>query len=101
MLFRSSYLEKGHPGAIQIYQTIGVYLAYGLLLYRRFYHMDIVMLLGRVVSGQGGDIVIQTAKDTLAQIDPLFYQSLTIYLPNEEKRRVGQAIAAASLPTRK
>lgn len=96
-----SYLEKAHPGAIQIYQTIGVYLAYGLLLYRRFYHMDVVMLLGRVVSGQGGDIVIQTAKDTLAQIDPLFYQSLTIYLPNEEKRRVGQAIAAASLPTRK
>lgn len=90
-------LENNHEGAKQIYTSIGVYLAYGLLLYHRFYHMDVVMLLGRVVSGKGGEILIQTAKDTLAKLDPKFAQELTLYLPSEESRRVGQAIAAASL----
>ncbi len=91
-------VREGHNIAKQIFQTIGVYFAYGLRLYHRFYHMDHVLVLGRVVSGEGGQIVLDSMHEALKQMDPVLHQSLQIRLPNEETRRFGQAITAASLP---
>lgn len=91
-------LREGHPIAKQIFQTIGVYFAYGLRLYYRFYQMDHVLVLGRVVSGEGGQILLDSMQEALQAMDPLLHKRLQVRLPNEETRRFGQAITAASLP---
>jgi hypothetical protein len=57
-----------------------------------------VLLLGRVTSGEGGSILLKKAREVLALESPEIAQSLLIHLPDEATRRVGQSIAAASLP---
>ena len=89
-------MEKDDPLAIQIYEDIGVYLAYTLPYYAKFYDMKHVLLLGRVTGGKGGNIILDTCKKTLASEYPAF-SNLDISLPDEKSRRVGQSIAAASL----
>ncbi|MDE5897438.1 MAG: ROK family protein, partial [Clostridia bacterium] len=90
-------VEKDDPLAEQIYEDIGVYLAYTLPYYAKFYDMKHVLLLGRVMGGKGGNIVLDTCKKVLAQEYPAF-AGLDISLPDESNRRLGQSIAAASLP---
>ena len=92
-----AHLEAGHPGARQIWETIGVYLGYALAHYADFYDMDHVLILGRVTSGSGGPILIEKAQDVLRREFPEL-SHLNIQLPDEKSRRVGQSIAAASLP---
>ncbi|MGN1052800.1 MAG: ROK family protein [Candidatus Scatosoma sp.] len=89
-------MEKDDPLARQIYEDIGVYLAYTVPFYAKFYEMKHVLLLGRVMGGKGGNIVLDTCKKVLAEEFPQF-ASLDISLPDESNRRVGQSIAAASL----
>jgi len=91
-------LERGHPGATQIFETIGVYLAYALAWYLLFYDIGQVLILGRVTSGQGGQIILEKARETLLHEFPGLSGTFQITLPDEAGRRVGQAIAAASLP---
>lgn len=91
-------LERGHPGATQIFETIGVYLAYALAWYSLFYDIGQVLILGRVTSGQGGQIILEKARETLLHEFPGLSGTFQITLPDEAGRRVGQAIAAASLP---
>ena len=90
-------VESDDPLALQIYEDIGVYLAYTLPYYAKFYDIKHVLLLGRVLSGKGGDLIIKTCKEVLASEFPA-YASWNIATPDEENRRVGQSIAAASLP---
>ena len=90
-------VEADDPLAVQIYQDIGVYLAYTLPYYARFYDIKHVLLLGRVMSGKGGDLILNTCKEVLCEDFPAF-ASINISTPSEENRRVGQSIAAASLP---
>ena len=90
-------MEKDEPLAQQIYEDIGVYLAYTIPFYAKFYDMKHILLLGRVMGGKGGNTVLETCKKTLAAEYPAF-ASLDISLPDESSRRVGQSIAAASLP---
>ena len=90
-------MEKDDPLAIQIFTDIGIYLAYTLPFYARFYDMKHVLLLGRVMGGKGGNVVLETCKKVLASEYPEF-KNLDISLPDEKNRRVGQSIAAASLP---
>ena len=52
-------LEAGHAGAEQIWQSIGVYLGYGLAHYADFYDLKHVLILGRVTSGRGGDLILE------------------------------------------
>lgn len=92
-------LKNGSEPAQRVFRTIGVYLAYGLKFYHRLYRMEAVMILGRVVSGEGGQIILDTARATLQEIAPTLSNELTIVLPDESQRRVGQSIAAASLPS--
>jgi predicted NBD/HSP70 family sugar kinase len=94
-------LEQGHAGARAIFETIGVYLGYGLLHYADFYALKHVLLLGRVTSGEGGNLIIETAREVLRREDPDLASRVKLHLPDESQRRVGQAIAAASLPRRR
>ncbi|MDR1599892.1 MAG: ROK family protein [Oscillospiraceae bacterium] len=88
----------GHAGALAIYDTIGVYLGWELAWYARFYQIKHVLILGRVTSGVGGERALAKARETLAAVDPALAGRLTLRLPDESSRRVGQSIAAASLP---
>lgn len=93
------FLEAGHPGAVQIWQSIGVYLGYSLAHYAEFYDLRHVLILGRVTSGSGGQLILDGAKAVLAAEFPEL-AGVNIQLPDEKSRRVGQSIAAASLPAR-
>ena len=90
-------MEKDDQLARQIYEDIGIYLAYTLPFYAKFYDMKHVLLLGRVMGGKGGNILLDSCKKVLEEEYPEFAK-LDISLPDEKNRRVGQSIAAASLP---
>jgi len=92
-----AYLEAGHEGARQIWTSIGVYLGYTLAHYADFYDLKHVLILGRVTSGSGGPLILETARQVLGQEFPELAH-INIQLPDEKSRRVGQSIAAASLP---
>ncbi len=94
------YLEAGHAGAVQIWQSIGVYLGYSLAHYAEFYDLKHVLILGRVTSGSGGGLILDGARAVLAAEFPELAGAINIQLPDEKSRRVGQSIAAASLPAR-
>lgn len=89
--------NEGHEGANAIFETIGVYLGYTLAFYAEFYNIKHVILLGRVTSGKGGDTILAVAKDVLSENFPE-YAHFNLCMPSEYMRRVGQSIAAASLP---
>ena len=90
--------EEGHAGALEIFENIGTYLAHTLPLYARFYDLRTLLVLGRVASGVGGDRLIETCNRILRRDYPALAARITVMLPDEKARRVGQSIAAASLP---
>ena len=89
-------VEKHHEPAKDIFRTIGIYLGYTIAYYAEFYSIKHVMLLGRVMSGEGGDLILEYAKKTLDQEFPE-YKKIHLCTPSEYMRRVGQSITAASL----
>jgi predicted NBD/HSP70 family sugar kinase len=91
-------MAKGDAVAESIYETIGVYLGHTLPLYAEFYQISHVLVLGRVTTGEGGNIVLRHAKAVLERDYPDLAGRIALHLPDEKSRRVGQAVAAASLP---
>jgi hypothetical protein len=91
-------MAKDDPKAKEIYTTIGVYLGWAMPWYRLFYDYDTILLLGRVTSGKGGEIIVETARETLAEVAPELVGTVKLMMPDEKARRVGQCVAAASLP---
>ena len=91
-------MAAGDPRAALVYRTVGTYLGYGLLTYRDHYDMDHLLLLGRVMSGAGGDVIMATARTVLAAEDPAAAEGIRFHLADERQKRHGQAVAAASLP---
>lgn len=91
-------LEAGHAGARQIWESIGVYMGYSIANYADYYDLQHVLILGRVTSGSGGQIILDTANAILNTEFPAMADKIRIQLPDEKSRRVGQSIAAASLP---
>jgi predicted NBD/HSP70 family sugar kinase len=91
-------LEEGHEGAVNIWRSMGFYMGYAIAHYADFYELKHVLILGRCTSGQGGDIILEGAKEVLKDAFPAIASSVNIQLPDEKSRRVGQSIAAASLP---
>jgi hypothetical protein len=77
---------------------MGVYLGYGLAHYADFYDIKHVLILGRCTSGHGGDLLLEGAKEVLKAEFPELLTKITLHLPDEKIRRVGQSVAAASLP---
>lgn len=93
--------EKGDDKAKKIFDTIGVYLGYGIGMYSYFYDLSHVLILGRVTSGISGTLIVERAKEVIAEEFPEISKDLRIHLPEETGRRLGQAIVAASLPVLK
>jgi predicted NBD/HSP70 family sugar kinase len=91
-------LNAGDERARQIFETIGCYVANGVAHYADFYELRHVLILGRVTSGEGGNIILWRAQDMLRQDFPELAERVVLHLPDESSRRVGQAVAAASLP---
>ena len=91
-------MAEDDPNAAKIYETIGTYLGHTLAYYYELYGCKHVLLLGRVMSGKGGDIILEEAKRVLADEYPECAGKLLPGLPDEKFRRVGQSVAAASLP---
>jgi predicted NBD/HSP70 family sugar kinase len=96
--FVQERLEAGENGAAQIWQTIGAYLGYAVAHYAGFYELEQVLILGRVTSGLGGPLILEEANRVLRQDFPELAGHIAIQLPDELSRRLGQSIAAASLP---
>jgi predicted NBD/HSP70 family sugar kinase len=96
--FVQAKLEAGHEGARQIWESMGIFLGYALAHYADFYDVRHVLILGRCTSGSGGEIILEGAQRVLAAEFPDLAASIQVQLPDEKSRRVGQSIAAASLP---
>ena len=91
-------MEADDPRAQAVFRDIGIYLAYTVVQYSQFYDIAHLMLLGRVMSGKGGDTILATCQEVLREEFPAVYNKVEILLPDEKTRRVGQSAAAASLP---
>lgn len=92
------WMEKGDPRALAIYETIGAYFGYAIAHYADFYEIRHLLLLGRVLSGSGGDRIIEVAQQVLASEFPALAEKVKVHTPGEAEKRHGQAVAAASLP---
>lgn len=88
--------ESGDERALAVFRDIGVYLGHTLPLYASVYDLEHLLVLGRVASGIGGERIISQCRRVLAEEYPALAVSVT--LPDEQFRRVGQSMAAASLP---
>lgn len=90
-------MENDNPKARAIFETIGAYLAYTVVLYSQFYDLDCIMLMGRVMSGKSGDTILRVAKEILASEYPELAKKCCITKLDEKMLCVGQSVAAASL----
>ncbi len=91
-------MEKGDERAKNIYDTIGAYFGYAIAFYTEFYEIKHVLIMGRVTSGEGGTILLSRAQEVLDKEFPELAKKIKLHIPDESSRRVGQSVAAASLP---
>ena len=91
-------MAEGDERAAKVYETIGVCFGYAIAHYAEFYDMRNLLILGRVTSGVGGEIIIAKAKEVLSAEFPELAKVINMTTPDEKEKRHGQAIAAASLP---
>lgn len=91
-------MAEGDKRAAAIYDTIGVYFGYAIAYYAMFYDIKHVIIMGRVTSGEGGTIVLAKANEVLKTEYPELCEKISLHIPDEKSRRVGQSVAAASLP---
>lgn len=88
--------ESGDERALAVFRDIGVYLGHTLPLYASVYDLRHLLVLGRVASGVGGECIVSRCRRVLAEEYPAL--SVSVTLPDEQFRRMGQSVAAASLP---
>ncbi len=91
-------MKKGDKNAADIYDTIGAYFGYAIAYYAEFYDIKHVLIMGRVTSGEGGQILLERAQEVLDKEFPELASKIKLHIPDENSRRVGQSVAAASLP---
>jgi predicted NBD/HSP70 family sugar kinase len=91
-------VERGDERAVRIFETVGGYLGYTIPWYETFYGLRNVLVLGRVMSGRGGNVIMDKAIEVLRAEFPETAARVRLHLLDEKSRRVGQAVAAASLP---
>ena len=89
---------RGNIPAVRVFEQIGAYLGSAIPWYEVFYSFKNLLVLGRVMSGPGGKIIVDKATEVLAAEYPATAARVRIHLLDEKSRRVGQAVAAASLP---
>ncbi len=93
-------LARKDGRARKVFQTMGAYVGYGIAHYADFYDLRHVLILGRVTSGEAGNIILTTAQEVLVRDFPELAKRAALHIPDEKSRRIGQSIAAASLPAR-
>ena len=91
-------MKEGDKRAADIYDTIGAYFGYAIAYYSEFYDIKHVLIMGRVTSGEGGVILLERAQEVLDKEFPELAEKIKLHIPDESSRRVGQSVAAASLP---
>ncbi len=91
-------MKDGDQRAKDIYDTIGAYFGYAIAFYTEFYDIKHVLIMGRVTSGEGGVMILNRAQEVLDTEFPELASKITLHIPDENSRRVGQSVAAASLP---
>ncbi len=91
-------MKDGDSRAADIYDTIGAYFGYAIAYYTEFYDIKHVLIMGRVTSGEGGSILLNRAQEVLDKEFPELAKKIQLHIPDESSRRVGQSVAAASLP---
>ena len=91
-------MAEGDKRAADIYDTIGAYFGYAIAYYAEFYDIKHVLIMGRVTSGEGGQILLSRAQEVLDVEFPELAKKIQLHIPDEKSRRVGQSVAAASLP---
>ncbi len=91
-------MKDGDERAAAIYDTIGAYFGYAIAYYAEFYDIKHVLIMGRVTSGEGGVILLERAQEVLDKDFPELAKKIQLHIPDEKSRRVGQSVAAASLP---
>jgi len=91
-------MDENDPRARRIYETIGVCFGYTIAHFSNFYEFRNLLILGRVTSGEGGAIIIERAEAVLRTEFPDLAEKMNICMPDEQMKRHGQAVAAASLP---
>ena len=91
-------MKEGDSRAADIYETIGAYFGYAIAYYAEFYDIKHVLIMGRVTSGEGGVIILERAREVLEKEFPELASKIQLHIPDESSRRVGQSVAAASLP---
>jgi predicted NBD/HSP70 family sugar kinase len=88
----------GDARALRIYETIGVWFGYTIAHYAEFYEIRNLLVLGRVMTGEGGGRILSVAQAVLQHEFPELAGRIRFRIPEEQEKRHGQAIAAASLP---
>ncbi len=91
-------MENGDEKALKVYIQIGRFLAHSIPWYAEFYDYQNLMILGRVTSGLGGLVILETAKAMLKDLYPEYAEKIDIFMPDEQARRLGQSVAAAQIP---
>lgn len=86
--------EEGDPLVLKGYHDMGIYLGSDIRYLSLFYDIESVFLLGRVMSGKGGEILLQTASDYLKKKK----MQIDLFSADEDFKRLGQSYIAASLP---
>jgi predicted NBD/HSP70 family sugar kinase len=87
----------GDARALKVYDAIGIAFGYAIAHFASFYDIQCLLIMGRVTSGKGGDVIIERARSVLADEFPELRIDLVV--PSEKDKRHGQAVAAASLPS--
>ena len=91
-------MKENDERAASIYDTLGAYFGYAIAYYTEFYDIKHVLIMGRVTSGEGGVILLNRAQEVLDTEFPELAKKIQLHIPDEKSRRVGQSVAAASLP---
>lgn len=86
--FVQSVLDSGYGGAAKIWQSMGIYLGYGIAHYAEFYDIKHVLILGRCTSGNGGNLLLEGVTSVFEAEFPELLKTIEIHLPSEKLRRV-------------
>jgi predicted NBD/HSP70 family sugar kinase len=93
-----SAMAAGKPAARAIYESIGTCFGYTVAHWADFYEIRNLLVLGRVMSGAGGELILSQAEAVLRAEFPALAERVRLRTPDEKDKRHGQAVAAASLP---
>jgi predicted NBD/HSP70 family sugar kinase len=97
LLHLQELMSAGDERARRVFETIGTYFGYAIAHYADFYELRHVQAMGRVTSGDGGDVILAEARRVLEAEFPE-HAAIRLHLPSEQDKRHGQAAAAATLP---